>query len=365
MNEIYLNHAGTSWPKPEAVRRAMQESWFESSTEARALLDHRHAALAEGLEVRKEDLLITPGCTQALHLALEHFAWSSGDELVIGAFEHLAVEGPARGLAARGVHTWVAPPGPEGAPVDLAALDARLRSGKVRLVAMSGASNVTGALYPVAELRERVRRHGAHLLIDAAQTVGWLPLPEADLVAFGSHKGLQGPWGLGGLVISPSVPMATPRAEAPLSRPSWCDAGSVDRCALAGVAAGIETLARSPHRLDRARSQVARLRVALEEVSGARILGPTDEGARVPTVAAALPELRIFAERLEVQGVIGSVGEQCAPLAHATLGTAGEGALRLSVGPETSEEEIARAVVALRGAGGVGSLGAGADSAGG
>lgn len=347
MSEVYLNHAGTSWPKPPAVLRAVQDSLTEPAGRAAVLLEGRYAALAAGLGIPKERLLLTPGCTQALHLALADYAWAPGDVLALGAFEHLAVERPARALAHRGVTVWIAPPGSNGAPMDLSAMEARLRQGGVRLVAISSAANVTGALYPVAELRALTQDHGAHLLVDAAQTVGWLPLPDADLVAFGSHKGLRGPWGLGGLVVNPCVPMATPRAEQPLDRPSWCDAGSVDRCALAGTLAGLEVTREDEGRLARARRQVARLRGALQDRPGVRILGPLDEADRVPTVAAAVSDPAAAAEELQSRGILVSAGEQCAPLAHASLGTGGIGALRLSVGPATTDEAIESAVSAL------------------
>ena len=114
------------------------------------------------------------------------------------------------------------------------------------LLAMTAASNVTGELLPIASLVELARRHGAAALIDAAQIAGWidldLPRLGADFVAFAGHKGPQAPWGIGGLYVSPRLAWPAP---------GYCDVGSVDRCALAGLAAFLRE-----HGYERAARQV-------------------------------------------------------------------------------------------------------------
>jgi selenocysteine lyase/cysteine desulfurase len=79
--------------------------------------------------------------------------------------------------------------------------------GRIELVAVTGASNVTGEVWPVAELADLAHRHGAELLADAAQLAphrrldvrGW----DVDYLAFSGHK-LYAPFGAGALVARPS-----------------------------------------------------------------------------------------------------------------------------------------------------------------
>lgn len=350
---IYLNAAGTSWPKPGPVLEAVDVALRADPWVASEDLDRHHAELAERFSVPKSSLLLTPGCTAALHLAVADLPWRPGDAAVIGPFEHLALERPIRALAARGVEVVVAPPGPGAEPVDLHFVQARLRAGGVRLLAFSHAANVTGASMPIDALRRLAQVYGATMLVDAAQTVGWL-FPNlaalGDLVAFGSHKGLQGPWGLGALYRGPNVAFETPRADGPLDGPSWCDAGSLDRAALAGVVAGARWLSDRPGRLRGARSAIQELQDGLQNKPGLRILGPQGVDERMPTLAFTLSEVapNAAAARLRARGIVVSAGVQCAPLAHRHLGTADGGAIRISVGPEQNVKALSTVIDAIR-----------------
>ncbi len=150
--------------------------------------------------------------------------------------------------------------------------------------------------------------------------------------------------------------MSSPRG----SRPGYCDVGSVDRAALAGLVAGLRWL-ESPERGDRlavARERTARIAAALAGLAGVILHGPMQPEARMPTLALnvegrSAPEL---AAALAARGVQASGGQQCAPLAHETLGTAPDGVLRLSVGPSNTDRDVDTAIEAIRDAIGAGSV---------
>ena len=359
---VYLNHAGTSWPKPEAVRAAVREALASDPASWPEAFETHHRSVADALGVDDPTrLLLTPGCTSALAVAVADHPWRSGDRVLCSSFEHHGLHRQLVGLEARGVEVEVLPPGP-GGPVDLEALDRALDSGGVRLVATTAACNVTGELLPIPEVVERARAGGALALVDAAQVAGWMPLPEADLVTFAGHKGPQAPWGIGGLIAAPGVELDSPGARCELpppgapepacsTLPGYCDVGSVDRLALAGLAAGLRWLAEpeQARRLERARARTERLARALLELPGTTLHGPPEAARRLPTVAAtsgkwAPAEL---AAALAARGVQASAGLQCAPLAHRTLGTDPGGVLRFSAGPSTTDAEVDRAVKAL------------------
>ena len=361
----YLNHAGTSWPKPEPVRAAVAEALSASPDAWAAAFEEAHRAVAAAFGVREpEHLLLTPGCTSALAVAVADHPWRSGDRVAISGLEHHALHRPVQKLAPLGVEVSVVPRG-AGEPVVLEALEAELRRGGVRLVAMTAASNVTGELLPVAEIARLAHEHGALYLVDAAQTAGWLPVDVGelgvDLLAFAGHKALQAPWGIGGLYVAPHVAMESPAAACELpppgaaaacsSRPGYCDVGSVDRAALAGLAAALGWLAEpgQADRLERARGLLERVTRRLEELPGITLHGPREPAARLPTLAltAAGRAPAELAAALAERGVVAAGGLQCAPLAHATLDTAPQGVLRLSLGPATGEEDVERALQVL------------------
>ena len=118
----------------------------------------------------------------------------------------------------------------------LARVETQLRAGNVLLLAVTGASNVTGEVLPVAELAALAHRYGARIVVDAAQLAPHrridLSASGIDYLAFSGHK-LYAPFGSGVLV----------------GRPDWLDAGKPApgrRRRREGSAAGIDHLERRP-----------------------------------------------------------------------------------------------------------------------
>ncbi len=329
---LYLNHAGTSWPKPRAVRDALAAAldspphrWADDFTQA-------HEAVAAAFGVAPDTLLPTPGATSALAAAVASLPWQEGDRVLTSGMEHQALIRPLEGL--RGVDVVEIPRG--AGPLDLEVLRRELLTAPARLVAVSVATNVTGEILPYREVIELAHAHGASCLLDGAQAAGWLPLDLTDLgvdyFAFAGHKGPQAPYGVGGLYVRPG-----------LARPGYCDTGSVDRPSLVALAAGLATMAeRAP--LSRAREVEAAFRSAAMARPGVRALGTEP---RVPTCALVVEgrDPAALAGHLARHSVIVRGGTHCAPRAHHTLGVAST--LRFSFGPDASLDDADRAAKAL------------------
>ncbi|HXI01695.1 MAG TPA: aminotransferase class V-fold PLP-dependent enzyme, partial [Candidatus Saccharimonadales bacterium] len=252
---IYANNAGTSWPKPPEVREAVAATLAAPPEEAPRLLAAAHEEIAGFLGVKDPArLLLTQGCTSALALAIGDLPWESGDVVVTSSLEHHALERPvAKLVRERGVIHRAAPYRP-GLPVDPGFVSGVLGEGRVRLVALTAASNVTGEILPVEEIAGMAHRHGALCLVDAAQTAGLLPIDAerlgVDILVFAGHKGPLGPQGIGGLWAAPHVEFRSPAAACEIggSRradgacspfPGYCDAGSANVAGAAGLAAGM------------------------------------------------------------------------------------------------------------------------------
>ncbi len=369
--DLYLNHAGTSWPKPQVVAEAVRDAMSIPPAKWPQRFDEAHQAVAEFLGVsQREQILLTPGCTSALAVGIGDVHIPRGTRVLTSRWEHHALHRPLLKLASTVRVEHIPPTRNELTPgqvssIDLDWLERALSDRDVGLVAITAACNVTGELLPYEHVVRMAHDYGAMVLIDAAQIVGWLKLdlPQlgADMVAFGGHKGLQGPWGIGGLYLSDHVQMECVSVTCELSmsgktaehapqRPDYCDVGSVDQFALAGLHAAIRLLRQQnmEANLACARKQVQRIRETLERIDGVRIFAAADDG--MPSLAMSISGLSSgeVASQLKRHRLVVGSGIHCAPLAHETLGTQDSGLVRISVGVGQPDEEIDEAMDRLR-----------------
>jgi cysteine desulfurase family protein len=363
---IYLDNAATSHPKPPEVLAAMARYLETGGNPGRSghrlarasedLIWDAREALSEFLGVdQPERITFAYNATTALNIAIKGLV-STGDRVLTSAFEHNSVVRPLYALREAEVTTSTIPPAPN-APVDLDWLEAELRDPRVRLVIVSHVSNVTGAVAPVGAIHELTRRAEVPLVVDAAQSVGHVPISgdDADVLVFSGHKGLYGPQGVGGMYVSERAPVRPlmqggtgGRSELP-QQPRWLpyalECGTPNGVGIAGLAAGLRYVVKRGAEVIRAHETAlreeltGRLRgiqgVRLHEWPGAEPPGPvvsvTFDGV-APGTAAELLEER--------HGVLVRAGLHCAPLAHRTLETIGTGTVRFSMSHLTSWSEL-------------------------
>lgn len=370
MKSVYLNHAGTSWPKPDCVKQAAAEAADRSLLELDQDFDDHHQRVADWFGVANKDrLLLTPGCTSSLGLAISDVDLPAESKIVASSFEHHAMHRNLIHKVRQGYQLEIIPPAVDG-PFDLQRLASVLAEGDVSLVAVCSASNVTGQHMPVQEIAKLTKQHNALMLVDAAQTVGWLDYDLEstliDLFAFGGHKGLLAPWGIGGLWVREGVNMATPQAvcEIPAEpipgsqlkptscsvMPGYCDGGSVDRIALAGLQASLRWLTGNRERVEVLRKETRKLADAVADLPGVQVYGWDADTPQLPTIAFNVGgmETKELSQRLKQRGILAASGLQCAPLAHQILGTEPDGVVRLSLGAMTKLDEVEYSLGAIR-----------------
>jgi len=377
---IYLDNAATSWPKPDAVYaavdRAMRQlgapagrsAYAEAAEVEQAVLNARKSigGLLGADDPRR--IIFTLNGTDSLNLAI-HGALKAGDHVVTTVVEHNSVLRPLRAMADAGqIEVTYVGCGAEGV-IDPAEIKKALRP-RTRLIAMTHASNVTGALQPAAEVGEIARGHGCLFLLDAAQTAGDVPIDvdelKVDLLAAPGHKGLLGPLGTGILYVRPGVEgqLTSLRQGGTGSRseedrqpdlmPDKYESGNLNVPGILGLAAGAGYLRQRG--LAAVREHTAtltqRLLAGLEAIDRLTVYGPRDAGRRVGIVSINLRG----ADPQEVAGILDSAyriqvrsGLHCAPRMHAALGTLPlGGTLRFSIGPFNTEEDIDAAVAAVK-----------------
>ena len=313
--------------------------------------------VAEFFHVDPDRLLFSPSCTAALAVGITDHAWQAGDRVITSHYEHHALYRPLTQLQRLGVETHTAALN-ANRQIDLHALEQELKSGQVRMVAMTAACNVTGHLLPVAEITALAHRYDCITLVDGAQIAGWWSFsPEdlgADIFTFAGHKGLHGLWGIGGIYVAPHLSMSSPAAacERPTANtmpacatmPGYCDVGSANVAALAGLAESCRWLQSSSrrNRLEEARQLADQFSEELRSHRDVTIHANVDSQAKMPTVAMTVSDRSSIeiARQLADVGVIVSGGFQCAPQAHLALGTSRHGVVRFSFGPGNNSEDI-------------------------
>src|SRR6267142_3266434 len=219
MARLYLDNAATSWPKPEAVYRAVDDyqrrlgapagrgSYAEAAETERIVVSCRKKVGALMGATDPSRIVFTQNGTDSLNLAL-HGLLRPNDHVVTTVCEHNSVLRPLRFLAEhRGVTTTYVTCDGQGY-VDPDAIRQAITP-KTRLIAMIHASNVTGAIQPAEAIGRIAGERGVFYLLDAAQSLGHLPINVASLgchmLAAPGHKGLLGPLGTGVLYLAPGI----------------------------------------------------------------------------------------------------------------------------------------------------------------
>lgn len=371
---IYLDNAATSWPKPEAALAATALALREGGNPGRsghawarsagARVEAARAALAALLGAEGgERIAFGANATWALNLAIKG-ALKEGDQAVTGTMEHNAVVRPLRVMERRGVLVAKARSSPtSGLDPDEVR---KVLTPATRLVVTAYASNVSGAISPIADLAALCRDRGILFLVDAAQGAGSLPLDVAamgiDLLAFPGHKGLLGPQGTGGLYLAPGLTLDTlieggtgtesRSPDQPSSCPERYEAGTLNAPGIAGLGAAARFLAEAGvEEVGRRESSLCdRLHRGLAGIGGVRTFGPPVGSPRASVLCLTIDgmDCEDAAAILDQSfGIASRAGLHCAPEAHAELGTLESGALRLSPGFFTTEDEIDACVEAV------------------
>ncbi len=361
----YLDHNATSPLRPEAsaaLHAALEQRLGNASSihaegrAARRAVEGARAQVAALLAVPTAEVTFTGGGTEAIATAvLGVCARLPADKrrVVVSAVEHSAVLAAVHQAAGWGITVDEVPPGPDGriAPSDMA----RRIGLDTGLVALQWANNETGVIQPVREVGQAAAASGAAYFVDAVQAAGKIALDAraagAHLVAVSAHK-LGGPQGVGalcvreGLLLQPLVPGGGQEGRR--------RGGTEAVAAIAAFGAAAEAvrsrMAAEAGRLMRLRARIeTRLRALFPDL---RIHG---EGAPrlTNTVNVGFPGIagESLAIALDLAGFAVSTGSACASGAvlpsHVIRAMGGSeeearGAVRISLGWSTTEEEVER-----------------------
>lgn len=381
MDAIYLDNASTTFPKPKAVPEAMYHYMTRSGSNInRGCYDRAYAVEELVYETRQRlcslfggedcrNVAFTKNVTESLNVILKGLL-KPGDHVLVSSMEHNAVMRPLVQLEKQGISFSRIPCRRDGSLIleEMAPLVKK----ETRAVVMTHASNVCGTMMPYEQVGAFCRERGLLFIADTAQTAGVWPLDmermKIDALAFTGHKGLLGPQGIGGFLLSEKL---LPQMESliaggtgsishtevmPDFMPDRFEAGTMNLPGIVGLHAGLGWIRETgmerirSHELALTRQFLEGLRTMDPYEKRLRVVGKKDTEGRtgVVSVQTVRRELAQIAYELDVQyGIMTRVGLHCAPSAHQTLGTFPTGTIRFSFGWWNTGEEAAQALQAL------------------
>ena len=382
MNRIYLDQASTSFPKAPGVAQAMVDyqtmngvnvnrGCYSSAYSAEEVIYETRRRLAELFHFSKyKKVIVTANVTTSLNFILKGFL-KPGDHILVSAMEHNAVMRPVVQLASSGISFDRIPCRTDGSMI-LEKVEELIRPETKAIVTLH-ASNVCGTRMPLDALGEICQRHQLYFVVDSAQTAGIVPINmdkmHIDALAFTGHKGLRGPQGTGGFLVSqelaeqmePLISGGTGSVshteEIPDFMPDRFESGTPNLPGIYGLHEALLYL--KTHSLQAINEKELSLTgYFLEQLQALddtgrhiRIIGKKELTDRNAVVSIQTPEIDMsqVAWQLDNEyGVMTRVGLHCAPNAHKTLGTYPAGTIRFSFGPENTKNELDFAIQGLK-----------------
>ena len=387
MQQIYLDNASTTFPKPQVVADAVYQyithagtniSRGTCATSSENLVYTTRELLCEffGAEDSK-NVIFTKNVTESLNIVIKGLL-RSGDHVLVSAMEHNAVMRPLQQIGTElttdnaqpdAITFSRIPCDAEGA-LRLDALPQLVRP-NTKAIIMTHASNVCGTVQPLAEVGSFCQEHGLRFIVDSAQSAGILPLNmqelHIDALAFTGHKGLLAPQGIGGLLLRENIiDEITPlivggtgslshTERTPRFLPDKFEAGTLNLPGIAGLQAALTWLKQQgidkirTHELTLTQQFLDGLR-QLEAQGLLRIVGKKNYNERLGVVSIATDKMDIAELAFilaDKYAIATRVGLHCAPHAHKTLGTYPTGTLRFSFGWHNTDTEVSAALHAL------------------
>ncbi len=374
---LYFDHAASSFPKPAQVGEAMKQAVDEFaanpgrgghalSQKAGSIVKQARSEIAQFFEApHANHVWFYQNATMALNQAILGFPFSSGDHIITTAYEHNSVLRPLHRLQQE-MNVQVTYLTPDDSELFQVEDVLEQITDQTKMIVISHASNVTGAIFPVKELGEQLKDRSITVVVDASQTAGKVDIQmkrdHIDLLAVAGHKGLLGPQGTGALIsysdydLKPLILGGTGAySELETQPPNWperYESGTLNTPGIAGLLAGVQAIKERGIQTIQSHEE-ALMQVFLEGMStieAVTCFGPTDLQKRVAVVSfhvkyLASHELAMILDNHYQIAV--RAGLHCSPKTHHHLQTADEGLVRVSFGPYNTVEEVQQLIDAI------------------
>lgn len=373
---IYLDNAATTFPKPESVYKKMDDcmrnycsnpgrSGHKMAMESARVVEETREIIAKLFNIKNPmDVVYTFNATDSLNLAIKGFL-KLGDHVITTTMEHNSVLRPIMELENIGIeHTFVQ--ADKEGKINPKDIEAAIKY-NTKLIAIIHASNVTGTLVDIETIGKIAKNHKITYLVDASQSAGIYDIDvdklNIDMLATPGHKGLLGPQGTGVLYVNSKIRLHCQREGGTGSNseeivqpdlyPDKYESGTHNTPGIVGLGAGVEFILETG--IDNIRKHEEELsQYMIDEIlkiDGVKLYGPKSAKERAAVISINIKDLDSgeVTFRLDREfGIATRSGIHCAPLAHKSIGTLKQGAVRFSLGYFTTKEEIDKAIKAIQ-----------------
>lgn len=378
MKRVYLDNGATSYPKAPGVAEAICDyiqnnganvgrGAYESSFQAENIVFETRELIAEMFNSNKsENVVFTKNITESLNVLIKGVL-RTDDHAIVSSMEHNAVMRPLNALAKRGVNFSKVKCNHYG---ELDPNDIRdFIQPNTKAVIMTHASNVCGTILDLEAVGKICKEYGLIFIIDAAQTAGFLEIDmerlNADAIAFTGHKGLLGPQGMGGFVLSENLARSidtlieggtgsmSDQEIQPEYMPDKLEAGTMNIPGIYGLNAALKFIKETGIKAIRTGelNLVEQFLAGLKEIELTNIIGRTDTANRTGVVSIDVPtrdNADISYKLYSDYGIATRCGMHCAPSAHQTLFTFPKGTVRFSFSHFNTDEDVKYAIGAIK-----------------
>ena len=377
MNYIYLDNASTTFPKAPNVASAMADY----ITNCGININRGSYSLAYDVEdiiytTRQRlhtlfnghdpsHVIFTQNVTMSLNMVIKGLL-KAGDHVLVSSMEHNAVMRPLTQLLDEGI-TFDTIPCDFTGSIQMDSIEPLIRPNTVALI-INHASNVCGTIQPLKSIGQICKAHNLQFIVDAAQTAGVIPIDvkacHIDALCFTGHKGLLGPQGIGGIILTKEMAQnLTPLIAGgtgsfshletmPTHMPDAFEAGTLNLPGIIGLNEGLDYIESQGmenihnHELVLTQSFLE----GLQSIDGINIVGKQNIQDRTAVVSITIDGMdpaNIAYELESTYHIMTRVGLHCAPRAHQTLGTYPEGTVRFSFGYANTHKDVESALSAL------------------
>ena len=377
MNYIYLDNASTTFPKAPNVASAMADY----ITNRGININRGSYALAYDVEdiiytTRQRlhplfnghdpaHVIFTQNVTMSLNMVIKGLL-KAGDHVLVSSMEHNAVMRPLTQLLDKGI-TFDTIPCDSTGSIQMDSIEPLIRPNTVALI-INHASNVCGTIQPLESIGPICKAHNLQFIVDAAQTAGVIPIDvkacHIDALCFTGHKGLLGPQGIGGIILTKEMAQnLTPLIAGgtgsfshletmPTHMPDAFESGTLNLPGIIGLNEGLAYIEsqgmENIHNHELALTQA--FLEGLQSIDGINIVGKQNIQDRTAVVSITIDGMdpaNIAYELESTYHIMTRVGLHCAPRAHQTLGTYPEGTVRFSFGYANTHKDVESALSAL------------------
>lgn len=377
MDYIYLDNASTSFPKAPTVATAMSDY----ITNRGININRGSYALAYDVEdtiytTRQRlntlfnghdpsHVVFTQNVTMSLNMVIKGLL-KAGDHVLVSSMEHNAVMRPLTQLLDKGITFDIIPCDKTGS-IQLESMDSLIRPNTVAMI-INHASNVCGTIQPLESIGPICKAHNLQFIVDAAQTAGVIPIDvkacHIDALCFTGHKGLLGPQGIGGIILTKEMAQTlTPLIAGgtgsfshletmPTHMPDAFEAGTLNLPGIIGLNEGLAYIEsqgmENIHNHELALTQS--FLEGLQSIDGINIVGKQNIQDRTAVVSITIDGMDPASIAYELESnyhIMTRVGLHCAPRAHQTLETYPEGTVRFSFGYANTHKDLETALSAL------------------